>query len=203
MKKKLLIGIGVLVVLIIILMATGVLKFSATYAPTPAAPETAAPKTTDVTKASQVNMEPYTSTAFGYSISKPVAWKVDEGSSASGLSIMIKEPKSAAFLSIRAMSDKSMNSAEAITASIAQYRTSLSAQPNTTVTDFQTGAVENNVGGFIAKGTMTISSVPFQFEERGLLATNGRVLIMRAATIPQIAEITMPLMRQMMESFKI
>lgn len=40
---------------------------------------------------------------------------------------------------------------------------------------------EGEVGGFIANGEQTIDNEKFLFENRGLLATNGRILIFHGA----------------------
>lgn len=205
MKNKILIGVGVLVALISLLMAMGVInfKFGARLGGDDGIGGGSSSTTDDGVSSDQVQWKEYKSAPLGFTVSHPVAWVVKEQSDEGGPDVLVSESQGFAFVRIRGLFDASLSSPEAVKASIEEYRNSLPTQQDTKITKFAASDVEGNIGGFIALGEFMISGVTYRFEERGLLATNGRVTIMRAAAVPRAYDLTIPLMEKIMESFRL
>ena len=104
--------------------------------------------------------------------------------------------------------DPSINSAEAIEASMVEYKASFNDKPNEQLEKFQS-KMQGEIGAFEATGLMLANDVQYRFLERGLLATNGRVLIMRgsvsnaegAITQKEFEELSATV-RKIMDSFR-
>lgn len=217
MKKKIIIAIIILVAIFSFLIATGALKINLTASvgdkkerpaenqATPTGqPGTGVETNNGAVSIDQINWKEYKSDKFGYKVSIPASWTIDEKVGQNGgPEILISEPKKFAFVLIRAFYDASVNSPENVEKSINAFQKSVSSQPGTIIEKFETGEIENNTGGFIYSGEFKISDVTFRFEEKGLLSTNGRILIFRSAAVKDknIFDIFIPLMRKITESF--
>jgi hypothetical protein len=193
MKIKLLIGIGILAV-IVFFAATGSFNFTAQNGSNKAAlPE---------------GWTRYTSGELGYVVSYPEGWNVQENSGGSR-DVLLTAPRGAAFVRIAGFNDPSINSIEAIKASIAEYKASFATKPNELLKEFESDT-QGAIGGFGASGRMQINGAIYQFLERGLLSTNGRVLIMRGAVnttetamTQQEFDAQVKIIKQIMDSFSV
>jgi hypothetical protein len=195
--KKILIAAGIFVGVIVLLIAASNIRFKINK---PADSGTEKSSNGEVSSG-QVKWKEYKSASFGYKVSLPQAWTAKEQTGeGGGPDILFSEPQGLAFVRVRGLYDSQINSPEAIKASIDEYKNSFASQGET-LTNFKTGEVQNNVGGFFAFGEFKINDISYRFEERGLLATNGKVLIFRASAIPQAYDATIPLMQKIMTSF--
>ncbi|MBI2617239.1 hypothetical protein HYW55_03845 [Candidatus Gottesmanbacteria bacterium] len=120
--------------------------------------------------------ETYQSSQYGYSVKHPKGWIVDDSQFATKQEISIYEPSKNAGVQINAYQDNSVNSAASMKDSMQAFKEKMSSEPNLKVAKF-TDNVEGNIGGFIATGEQIINGETYIFENRGLLATNGRILI--------------------------
>ena len=71
---------------------------------------------------------------------------------------------------------------------------------NLRVTAFK-DSLEGQVGGYIAQGYQKFDTEEWRFENRGLLATNDRVLIMHGAVKPSSPTTQWKILYEIMESF--
>lgn len=196
MTKKILIGIGILAGIIAILMATGVLKFNVSVEPSQQK-EFVLPE----------GWQKYTSGEFGYSVAYPSGWNLTENNNEGSRDVLMVASEGKALVRISGFMDSSLSSPAAVEASMAEYKTSFESKPNEMLKGFQS-KMEGNIGGFEASGFMLISDVQYQFLERGLLATNGRVLIVRGAVNTSETSLTqeefdayVSTVKQVMDSF--
>jgi hypothetical protein len=168
MKKKIFIVLGLAVVaVIVIFMATGVLKFN--VGPTQKQ-EFVLPE----------GWTKYTSGEFGFSVAYPEDWNFKENNNGGSREMMFVSPGGKAFVRVAAFIDDSLKTPEAVEASMAQYKATLEAKDeNEEVLKQFKSEMNNQMGGFMASGMMASNGSAYQYLERGLLATNGRVLIMR------------------------
>jgi len=187
--------------IIAVLMATGVFKFNVSV--TPSSKE-AAQKEFVLPE----GWQKYTSGEFGYTIAYPSDWNIKENNNAGSRELLITAPGGSAFVRVAGFIDPSINSAEAIEASMAEYKASFNDKPNEQLEKFQS-KMQGEIGAFETTGLMLANDVQYRFLERGLLATNGRVLIMRgsvsnaegAITQKEFEELSATV-RKIMDSFR-
>jgi len=201
MTKKIVIGVGILVGIIAVLMATGVFKFNVSV--TPSSKE-AAQKEFVLPE----GWQKYSSGEFGYTVAYPDTWNLSEKNSDGSRDLLIVIPGNKAFVRITGYKDFSLSSKESVEASIEEYKASFNDKPNEQLEKFQS-KMEGKIGAFEAAGLMLANDVQYRFLERGLLATNGRVLIMRgsvsnaegAITQKEFEELSATV-RKIMDSFR-
>lgn len=162
--------------IIILLMVSGVLKFNVSVGPSKQAAEQKEQKETVIPE----GWLKYTSGEFGYTIVYPDEWNLLEQDSEGSRNVVIAAPENKALVRIAAFLDQSLSTPAAVETSMTEYKASFENKPDELLKQFQS-KMEGNVGGFEASGFVLISGVQYQFLERGLLATNGRVFIMRGA----------------------
>ena len=201
MIKKIVIGVGILVGIVAVLMATGVFKFNVSVTPS----------SKEVVQKEFVlpeGWQKYTSGEFGYAIAHPSDWNLTENNNSGSRELLITAPGGSAFVRVAGFVDSSINSIEAIEASMAEYKASFDNKPNEKLEGFQS-KMEGEIGGFQASGLMIANSIQYRFLEQGLLAANGRVLIMRGSVINTEDAITQEefeelsaIVRKIMDSFR-
>ncbi|MBI2641958.1 MAG: hypothetical protein HYW96_00055 [Candidatus Wildermuthbacteria bacterium] len=202
MNKKIVIGVGILVGVVAVLMVTGVFKFNVSVSPSG---KEAAQKEFVLPE----GWQKYTSGEFGYAIAHPSDWNLKENNNAGARELLVTAPGGSAFVRVAGFVDPSVNSVVAIEASMAEYKASFDSKPNELLNEFKT-EIQGQAGGFGASGRMKVNGLVYQFLERGLLAVNGRVLIMRGAVDTTEANLTQEqvddfgkTVRQVMDSFRV
>ena len=145
----------------------------------------------------------YYSDTLGFSISHPANWTVTETDAASGPDILIAKQDDSAFVRIRGLLDVNLNNTEAIQTSLDQYQKTLALQPDVRITSVQSQDVGEHVKEFTMTGEFPVTGSTFNFEEKGALATTGRVLLMRVADLPDNFEVSLPTMRKIVDSFTV
>jgi len=201
MTKKIVIGVGILVGIVAVLMATGVFKFNVSVTPS-------SKEATQKEFVLPEGWQKYTSGEFGYTIAYPSDWNIKENNNAGSRELLITAPGGSAFVRVAGFIDPSINSAEAIEASMVEYKASFNDKPNEQLEKFQS-KMQGEIGAFEATGLMLANDVQYRFLERGLLATNGRVLIMRGSVSNAEGTITQKefeelsaTVRKIMDSFR-
>lgn len=179
MKKIIIIGAVGLAIVAGLLLWTGVLKVNVDVSPSGGTTNAAVPE----------GWTTYTSGEFGYTVAYPEGWNMQEGGSGGSRDVFISAPKNAAFVRIAGFVDSSINSAAAVENSIAQYKASFADKPSEQLNEF-TSEMQGEIGGFAASGRMAAGEALYQFLERGLLAVNGRVLIMRGGVLTDKTALT-------------
>ena len=201
MTKKIIIGVGILAGIIAVLMATGVFKFNVSVTPS-------SKEATQKEFVLPEGWQKYTSGEFGYMIAHPSDWNLKENNNAGSRELLITAPGGSAFVRVAGFIDPSINSAEAIEASMVEYKASFNDKPNEQLEKFQS-KMQGEIGAFETTGLMLANDVQYRFLERGLLATNGRVLIMRGSVSNAEGTITQKefeelsaTVRKIMDSFR-
>ena len=201
MTKKIIIGVGILAGIIAVLMATGVFKFNVSVTPS-------SKEATQKEFVLPEGWQKYTSGEFGYTIAYPSDWNIKENNNAGSRELLITAPGGSAFVRVAGFIDPSINSAEAIEASMVEYKASFNDKPNEQLEKFQS-KMQGEIGAFETTGLMLANDVQYRFLERGLLATNGRVLIMRGSVSNAEGTITQKefeelsaTVRKIMDSFR-
>lgn len=150
----------------------------------------------------------YTSGEFGYSVAYPDGWNAREENTGKR-DLLIMAPKSAAFVRISAFKDESLDSEEAVKASMVEYKASFTEKPDEQVKEFKT-ETKDGLGYFGVSGFMLVSGVSYQFLEKGILSPNGRALIMRGAVDTREESMTeaefqgfVKIVKQIIDSFTI
>ena len=187
--------------IVAVLMATGVFKFNVSVTPS-------SKEATQKEFVLPEGWQKYTSGEFGYTIAYPSDWNIKENNNAGSRELLITAPGGSAFVRVAGFIDPSINSAEAIEASMAEYKASFNDKPNEQLEKFQS-KMQGEIGAFEATGLMLANDVQYRFLERGLLATNGRVLIMRGSVSNAEGTITQKefeelsaTVRKIMDSFR-
>jgi len=176
MTKKIVIGVGVIAIIIVILLISGALKFN--FSATRSQPESETVDTQETPLPE--GWQKYSSGEFGYTVAYPDVWNLSEKNSGGSRDLLIVIPGDKAFVRIAGYKDSSLSSKESVEASIEEYKASFNNKPNEQLEKFQS-KIQGEIGGFEATGLMLVNDVQYRFLERGLLATNGRVLIMRGS----------------------
>ncbi|MBI2448361.1 hypothetical protein HYV44_02255 [Candidatus Microgenomates bacterium] len=145
----------------------------------------------------------YTSEQLGFSVLIPDSWKIEEENPPSGPDIMIIDKNSLAFIRVRGMTDLAINSMEMIDSSISRYKNKLAQQDGHSVADFSTENISETVKEFTLSGEFPVNDVIYRYEERGQIATDGRVIIMRATDTPEDFTQSIIAMRKITDSFKL
>lgn len=201
MNKKLLViaPIGAVVVIGIVLVATGALKLNVSVSPSqqPAQQEFVVPE----------GWQKYTSGEFGYTIAYPSVWNLTEENTGGKREVLVVAPEGLAFARVAAFRDSSITSQETIEASIAEYKSSLESQTEDHQVKQFESRMDGNVGVFGVSGLMLVNDIQYQFLEKGVLAQDGRVLIMRGAAENRMGtqeefEARSSIVRDILDSFK-
>ena len=185
---------------VVVLMATGVFKVNLSVTPS----QSTAQKEFVLPE----GWQKYSSGELGYTVAYPDTWNLSEKNSDGSRDLLIVIPGNKAFVRITGYKDFSLSSKESVEASIEEYKASFNDKPNEQLEKFQS-KMEGKIGAFEAAGLMLANDVQYRFLERGLLATNGRVLIMRgsvsnaegAITQKEFEELSATV-RKIMDSFR-
>lgn len=128
----------------------------------------------------------YHQAEYGYSIRHPQGWSVDDSTFPDDQEILIVDSSKNGVVKINSYQDRTINSQESVIASIAAFEEKLSNDPNIKLVSFKED-FQDPVGGFLAQGEQTINGEKFNFVNRGLVATNNRILIFHGATKTAVA----------------
>ncbi len=122
----------------------------------------------------------YTSSKFGYSVSYPSDWQLLDGNTDTSRQIMVKDNINLGYVDIQAFFDKTLGEAGKLQEAINTLEQKFRSDPGLKVDKFKS-SVEGKVGGYITTGEQTINNEQYNFENRGLLGTNGKVLLFHGA----------------------
>ena len=193
--KKFLIGLGVIVVVVVLLLVTGALKFSVRVGPPQPLAQPAA-ETAAATK-----WRTYANKDFGYLISYPPDWILRENTGSSSRDILLTQPGNLGFVRIMGILDPAVNSEDAMRASLQAYKDSFATKPDEVLAAFKSD-IQGAIAGFMAAGKMRLNNQEYIFKERGLMSTKGRVLIMRGAAVTEQQKEILPVADKIMDSFQ-
>lgn len=142
----------------------------------------------------------YHNSQYGYSLKYPRGWKVRDASSDSQREIWVTANDKSALVRINAYHDLSMKDLTGVKRNQAAMKDKLYSDKDLKVKAFKE-MIEGEIGGTIAQGEQQIDGAAWQFENRGLFATNDRIMIMHgAAKLPGSPQVWKNIYR-IMESF--
>ncbi|MDP1743872.1 MAG: hypothetical protein Q8L51_03770 [Candidatus Amesbacteria bacterium] len=142
----------------------------------------------------------FSSKQYGYSLKYPSNWQVQENNTKDTREILVSAKDKSALVKINAYHDPSMTTTDKVTKAIAEMKNKMKTDKNLRVTAFK-DSLEGQVGGYIAQGYQKFDTEEWRFENRGLLATNDRVLIMHGAVKPSSPATQWKIIYEIMESF--
>ncbi len=143
----------------------------------------------------------YQSEKFGYSIKFPKGWKIDDSAFAKKQEIRVTEGTNAS-LKINAYFDKGMNTLDKVKKALKLFEARMRGDKGLTVSTFRSNT-SGKMGGFIAQGKQTISKKVYYFENYGLLAANGRILVFHAVATEKLFKEYLSTMRAIRISFSL
>lgn len=122
----------------------------------------------------------YTSSKYGYSVSYPIDWELLDGNTDTSRQMLIKDKANLGYVDIQSFFDKALAGEgklqEALNALEQKFRKDQSLK----VVQFKS-SVEGKVGGYIITGEQTLNKELYNFENRGLLGTSGKILLFHGA----------------------
>ena len=150
----------------------------------------------------QVEWETYTSEEYGYSVDIPKGWEVTDTPSENSREITIIHPGAQAIVLITGLKDEGLQDITYMKESMQAFKEKLENDPATTkLTKFQ-DQVQGDIGGFIALGEEFRSGINWNFEHRGLLSTDGRILLFHGAAQSNVHQQYKGIISKIIESFK-
>jgi len=144
----------------------------------------------------------YHQAEYGYSIKHPEDWSVDDSTFPKDQEILVTDSKKNGVVKINSYQDKTINSQATVMASIAAFKDKLSSDSNIKLVSFKEN-FQDPVGGFIALGEQTINGEKFNFINKGLVATNNRILIFHGAVETTVAGQYGDTVLRIIDSFKL
>lgn len=144
----------------------------------------------------------YHQAEYGYSIRHPQGWSVDDSTFPDDQEILVTDSNKNGVVKINSFQDKTVNSQESVMGSIAAFKEKLSTDPNIKLTSFKSD-FNDPVGGFVAQGEQIINGEKFNFVNKGLIATNNRILIFHGAIKATVAEQYGNTVLRIIDSFKL
>lgn len=141
----------------------------------------------------------YQSKQFGYSIKYPNGWKLDDSNFAKKQEIRVTEGTNAS-LKINAYFDKGMTTVDKVKQALKLFEKRIRGENGLKVITFKTNT-SGKLGGFIALGKQTISNQSYYFENYGLLATSGRILVFHAVAKEKLFKEYLSTLRAIRTSF--
>lgn len=145
----------------------------------------------------------YRSEEFGYRISLPPGWTVDDSaSSGTNRETMVIHPDKLAFVTIKAIKDDTLTAPGALEAALKERVAGFEQQPGMTVTK-STADVQGDTGGYIIRGTERVQGQAWNFHEQALLFRSGKVLIFHGAADPSLGMDYFKTLTRIIESFQV
>ncbi|MBI4059345.1 hypothetical protein HY404_03855 [Candidatus Microgenomates bacterium] len=144
--------------------------------------------------------ETYKDKQYGYSLKHPKGWKVENKTSQGTRLISVNDDKKTAFVLIEGISGPSLKNKGEMEKVVKYLEEELTNKTNIKITNI-TRSIEKNIGGYLAEGEETYGDKTVVFEERFMVATNGRGLRMHAGYSPTAKDANKPITQAIMDSF--
>lgn len=145
--------------------------------------------------------ETYNDEKYGYSIKYPQGWTVENLSSKDSSSIRLSDDQKTAFVLIDSIIGPSLEKTGEKEKVIDLLEGKLKTNTHIKINAF-VRSNENDLGGYLATGEETYDNKTVLFEERFIVAKNGRGLRMHSIYASDSAKINKPLTQEIMGSYK-
>lgn len=139
---------------------------------------------------------------YGYTLKYPSNWQAKDNSAENTREIIVTANDKSALVKINAYHDPTMITAEKVTQAVAAMKNKMKTDKNLRVTAFK-DSFEGQIGGYIAQGYQKFGEEEWRFENRGLLATNDRILIMHGAVKPPFSAAQWKIVYEIMKDFSL
>lgn len=151
----------------------------------------------------EVKWENYKSDEYGYSVSIPSGWKVNNTPSETSREISIVHPQGKALVLITALKDEGLKDTNYMKESMQAFKEKLENDPVIVRLAKFEDKVEGDTGAFIGIGEEQREGANWYFEQRGLLGTSGKVLLFHGAAKSDVYEKYKDIISKIIEGFKI
>lgn len=200
-------GIAPLAIIVIVGLVVGGAVFlsrGASNKPAPQQPATQQqPQSSQSGQQVEAGWETYKSQQYGYTVKIPKGWKVTDTPSETSREISIVHPGAQSLVMITALKDEKLKDINYLKDSIKAFKEKLEKDPATLQLAKFEDKVEGNTGGFIAIGEEKREGVNWYFEQRGLLSTNGRVLLFHGAAQSNVYKEYKDIITEIIKSFSL
>lgn len=142
------------------------------------------------------------SNQYGYSIKYPNNWQVKENNTPDTREILVTANDKTALVKINAYHDPTMTTTDKVTKAIVAMKDKMKTDKNLRITAFK-DSLDGQVGGYIAQGYQKFDTEEWRFENRGLLSTNDRILIVHGAIKPPFPPEQWKIVYEIMKSFSL
>ena len=112
-------------------------------------------------------------------------------------------PGAQVIVLITALKDEKLKDTAYMKSSMQEFKQKIENDPSTVQLATFRDKVEGNTGGFIAIGEEKRSGVNWYFEQRGLMNTNGRILLFHGAAQSNVYKQYTGIISEIIESFTI
>ncbi|MBU1000453.1 hypothetical protein KKE78_03615 [Patescibacteria group bacterium] len=147
------------------------------------------------------NWKTYSSGQYGYEVSYPADWELFDGNTETSRKTLIKQNTDLGYVDIQAFIDEGLSEKGKIQEAINAVEQKLKNDQNMKVNEFKS-SIEGEIGGYIAQGEQTIDGDQYNFENRGLLGTNGKILLFHGVYKKIAPEDYLQKIRKIMTSFQ-
>lgn len=151
----------------------------------------------------EIQWETYRNDQIGYIVEIPKGWKVTNTPSESSREISIVHPQGKALVLITALRDEGLKDINYLKNSVAQFKAKMENDPTITkLADFK-DQYDKDTGTFIARGLEKREDRDWYFEQRGVLSTKGKVVLMHGAVLGTLNKEYVNVIADIMDSFRI
>lgn len=151
----------------------------------------------------QIQWETYRNDQIGYIVEIPKDWKVTNNPSETSREISIVHPQGKALVLITALKDEGLKDINYLKNSVAAFKTKLENDPTITELGQFKDQYDKDTGVFITRGFEKREGKDWYFEQRGVLSTKGKVVLMHGAVLGNLNKEYLNIIADLMDSFKI
>lgn len=151
----------------------------------------------------EIKWRTHTNDQTGYTVKIPSHWKVTETPSETSREINIAHPKNKALVQITALKDEGLKDMNYLKSSVAEFKARLENDPDITELGQFKDQYDKDTGAFIARGFEKRNDKDWYFEQRGILSTKGRVVLMHGAVLGTLNKEYLNIIADIMDSLKI
>lgn len=149
-----------------------------------------------------VKWQTYTSDEYGYTFKIPSGWKVIDIPKETSREIIITHPQTKAMVSITALKDERIKDVNFMKDSIAKFIDKLKNDPVIVrIISEPNQQVTGNKGTFIVKGEEKKEGKNWYFEQRGVLSTDGKVLLFYGKSLTSEGDVYTNIVTEIIDSY--
>lgn len=144
----------------------------------------------------------YTSSKYGYSVSYPIDWELLDGNTETSRRMLIKDNANLGYVDIQSFFDKTLGEPGKLQEALNAMEVKFRSDADLKVTQFKS-SVDGKIGGYITTGEQILRGELYNYENRGLLANNGKILLFHGAYKKTAPKDYLQKIEKIITSFKI